>query len=128
MPLVEVINLSKGGLVLARRAVWAGTGAERRRGLLGRTELGADEGIYIVPCEWVHTFGMKFPIDVAFLDRNGKVLSLQRNLRPRRLSKLVWRAEGVLELAAGRLAETETAVGDLLDFRDAEPADAPSRP
>lgn len=119
------INTSKGNRVIANRVLWAGTGAERRKGLLGRTEMSPDEGMYITPCECVHTFGMKFPIDVAFLDAEGRILRVHHALKPRRLSRLVFRADGVLELAAGRLQETNTEVGDVVAFHDEED-DAPA--
>jgi uncharacterized membrane protein (UPF0127 family) len=105
------------GLVVARRVQWAGTSAERRRGLLGRDSLDPDAGIYIVPCQWIHMFRMRFPIDAAFLDSEGRVLALHHDLRPNRLSRIVLRAEGVLELAAGRLRATDTRVGDVIELQ-----------
>ena len=102
--------------VLAARLEWAGTSAARRTGLLGRESFAPGSGLYLVPCPWVHTFGMAFPIDVAFLARNGRVLALHAELRPNRLSRLVFRAEGALELPAGTLAATGTRVGDVVDF------------
>ena len=107
-------NLSKNNVIIASQVAWAGTSAERRRGLLGRDSLAPEEGLYLVPCEWVHTFGMRFPIDIAFLHRDGRVLALHHALKPKRLSKLVFRAEGVLELAAGRLRDTKTCIGDVI--------------
>lgn len=115
-------NRSKGDVVLASRVLWAGTSAERRRGLLGRESLDPDEGVYVVPCEWIHTFGMRFPIDVAFLHRDGRVLSVHHSLKPYRLSKLIFRADGVLELAAGRLEATRTSVGDVISLEDSADA------
>lgn len=120
MHTLVAINISKGDGVIARRILRAETSAERRRGLLGRDQLDPDEGVYIVPCEWIHTFGMKFPIDVAFLAADGRVLAVHHGLRPNRLSKIALRAEGVLELSAGRLRETGTTVGDRVQFRDHE--------
>ena len=117
-PAFIAVNVSKAEMVLARRVRWAGTSAQRRRGLLDRDRLDPDDGIYIVPCQWVHMFGMKFPIDVAFLAEDGRVLALQHELKPNRLSKLAWRADGVLEVAAGRLRATGTAVGDVIEFRE----------
>jgi uncharacterized membrane protein (UPF0127 family) len=111
-------NRSKGNAIIALHVIWAGSSAERRRGLLGRDALASDEGIYLVPCEWVHTFGMRFPIDIAFLHRSGRILSVHHALKPRRLSKLVFRADGVLELAAGRLHETQSCIGDVIEFED----------
>jgi len=115
--LVEAVNTTRGA-VLGSRILWAGTSTLRRRGLLGRSRLEPGEGAYIVPCQWVHMFGMKFPIDVAFVGEDGRVLALQRGLRPNRLSRPVFRAEGVLELPEGRLRETGTEVGDRIEFRD----------
>ncbi|HMB68716.1 MAG TPA: DUF192 domain-containing protein [bacterium] len=101
---------------VAARVEWAGCSETRKRGLLGRDSLPPDEGMYIVPCQWIHMFGMKFPIDVAFLSSSGRVLALHRSLRPWRLSRPVLRAEGVLELSAGALDRSGTAVGDVLEL------------
>ena len=104
--------------MLADRLEWAGTSETRRKGLLSRTRFDRGEGIYIVPTQWIHMIGMKFPIDVAFLDREGKVLTMHHGLKPNRFSKLVLRADGALELPSGVLAETGTAKGDLVVFED----------
>jgi len=115
---VQAVNASRGGIVLANRVLWATTSQLRRRGLLGRDQLDRDEGMFIAPTEWVHTFGMQFPIDVAFLSEHGVVLKINHKLRPYRFSKLSLHAQGALELAAGRLAETGTEIGDTIEFRD----------
>ena len=105
-------------VLLADRLEWAGTSEARRKGLLGRTSFPRGEGIYIVPTQWIHMIGMKFPIDVAFLDREGKVLVIHHRLRPNRFSKLVLRADGALELPEGTFAETGTVQGDTVVFED----------
>jgi uncharacterized membrane protein (UPF0127 family) len=110
------VNRSRD-VVLARRVLWAGTSALRRRGLLGRDSIDPDEGVYLVPCQWIHMFGMRFPIDVAFLDSTGRVLAVHHGLRPNRFSRPVLRAEGVLELASGRLRDTGTRVGDIIELQ-----------
>ena len=112
----QVVNVSKGNVVIAQRVAWAGSSAERRRGLLGRSGLSADEGIYLTPCEWLHTFGMRFPIDVAFLSSSGLILAVYHGLKPNRLSKIVLRAEGALELSEGTLRLTNTEIGDAVEF------------
>lgn len=112
----EALNISKG-VALASRVEWAGTSASRRHGLLGREHIDRDEGAYIVPTQWIHMFGMRFPIDVAFLDSKGRVLHMCHALEPNRLSPIVWRAEGALELAAGTLMATGTEVGDIIELR-----------
>ena len=112
----EAVNVTKG-VVLATRVEWAGTSEARRRGLLGRDRIDANEGAYIVPTQWIHMFGMRFPIDVAFLGDDGRVLHICHALDPNRLSPIVWRAEGALELAAGTLDRTNTETGDIIEFR-----------
>lgn len=112
----EAVNVTKGQS-LAARVEWAGTSDTRRRGLLGRDHIDRDEGAYIVPTQWIHMFGMQFPIDVAFLDSKGRVLHVCHALQPNRLSPIVWRAEGALELAAGTLESTRTEVGDVIEIR-----------
>ncbi len=111
-----VRNLTRGA-VLADRAEVADTSRKRRTGLLGRSSLQKGEGLWIVPCEAVHTFGMKFPIDVLFLDRKLKVLKVRKHMVRRRISAC-WRARSVLELPAGAAQETGTEVGDQLAFED----------
>jgi uncharacterized membrane protein (UPF0127 family) len=75
--------------------------------------------MYIVPTQWIHTFRMRFPIDVAFLARDGRVLAVHHHLKPNRLSRIVLRAEGALELSAGRLRATDTEVGDKIRLQEA---------
>ena len=101
--------------VLADRADIADTGATRRRGLLKHTKLDRGEGLWIAPCEGVHTFGMKFPIDVVFLSRNKKILKIRPNMVRGRIA-LNLRAHSVLELPAGTLEATGTSAGDELEF------------
>jgi uncharacterized membrane protein (UPF0127 family) len=113
---LRAINVTKHTAV-ASRVHWAGTSEERRRGLLGRSSIDADEAVYIVPSQWIHMFGMRFAIDVAFLAPDGRVLCVHHRIKPNRLSRLVWRAEGALELAAGTLEATDTEVGDMIELR-----------
>jgi uncharacterized membrane protein (UPF0127 family) len=112
---LQAVNATRDA-VLAFRVHWAGTSAERRRGLLGRASFPSGEGLYLVPCGWIHTFGMAFPIDVAFLAAGGRVLRTRAHLPPFRIDAPVWGAEGVLELPAGVLAATGTRAGDVVRF------------
>ena len=68
------------------------------------------------PCRNVHTIGMRYPIDVAFLDKEDIVLKVVHGLRPGRISPVAWRARCALELPAGRLRETSTEPGDHLSI------------
>jgi hypothetical protein len=101
--------------VLATEAEAADTSAKRRKGLLGRQGLAPGEGLWIVPCEAVHSFFMKFPIDVIYLDRDKRVRKVTRGLAPWRMSACLT-AHSVLELPAGKADETQTQPGDRLVF------------
>lgn len=103
------------GKVLADRADLATTSATRRRGLLKHLKLEPGEGLWIAPSEGVHTFGMKFPIDVVFLTKNKKILKIRPNMVRGRIALSI-RAHSVLELPAGTLEATGTAAGDQLVF------------
>jgi len=82
----------------------------RMFGLLGRRPLESGEALWLDPCASVHTLGMRYPIDVVFLDRDGSVVDTRTALAPRRLAG-ARRARSVLELPPNRLAELGIAPG-----------------
>ena len=96
----------------------AETVLERMRGLIGRRarEFPPGKGLWIVPSNWIHTFGMRFPIDAAYLDSKGRIVKLYHGLQPFRIAALNLKARSVLELPAGTLLAAHTEVGDLLEF------------
>ncbi|HXH06775.1 MAG TPA: DUF192 domain-containing protein, partial [Vicinamibacterales bacterium] len=104
------------GRLLASRVVFATTRAARRRGLLGRDRLEPGEALWIAPSRGVHTCGMRFPIDVVALDRRGVVVDLVERLGPWRIRLPRRGTFGVLELAAGTLAESRTRLGHRIVF------------
>ncbi len=106
-----IIRNQTRGAVLAHAAEVADTSAKRRTGLLKHKSLPAGEGLWIVPCESVHTFFMRFPIDLVYLDRAKKVKKVRHAVPPWRLSAC-FTAHSVLELPAGTVAQTATSVGD----------------
>jgi uncharacterized membrane protein (UPF0127 family) len=86
----------------------------RTRGLMGRDDV---EGAFVIrPCRQVHTFRMRFPIDVAFCDRSGVVLHLT-NLAPRRMSRVVWRSAFVIEARAGSFERWKLRPGDVVELK-----------
>jgi uncharacterized protein len=89
--------------VVCERCLVADRPLARMRGLLGRTELPRGEGILLRPCGSIHTFFMRFPIDVVFVDREGKVVGVERDLKPWRTARRRG-AKAVLELTAGAAA------------------------
>ena len=99
--------------VLAHAADVADTSAKRRTGLLKHERLEPGEGLWIVPCESVHTFFMKFPIDLVYLDKHRKVRKVRSAVPPWRLSACLL-AHSVLELPAGTVKQSGTQVGDEL--------------
>ena len=101
--------------VLADVVDVADTAGKRRRGLLGRDTLASGEALWIVPCEGVHTWGMKFPIDVLYLDRKKRVRKIRKVMKPWRLSFCLL-AHSVLELRAGVIDQTGTQPGDQLNL------------
>jgi uncharacterized membrane protein (UPF0127 family) len=109
------ITNSKGA-VLADRAAIADTGAKRRTGLLKHSKLEPGDGL-LIRTEGVHTFGMKFPIDVAFLSKSKRILKIRPNMVRGRIA-LSLRAHSVLELPAGTLESTGTLTGDQLVFEE----------
>ena len=85
----------------------------RMRGLLGRRGLAEGEGLLLEPAGSIHTFFMRFPIDVVFLDREQRVLRVVSNVRPWRTAA-VRKARAVLELAAGEAARVGMTPGTVL--------------
>ena len=112
---------------MAERARMASRARERLRGLLGSEGLSPGEGLILRPCWQVHTFGMRYPIDVLFLDAKGIVARVVLGMRPGRLSPLVLRSRTVVELPAGVLRETGTRPGDRICFQPELPR-CPSLP
>lgn len=111
----QAINRTRG-TVLGSQVRAATTFLRRLKGLLGTRELRKDDGLWIAPCSSVHSFGMRYPIDVCFLDGAGEVVAVFPALSPNRMIRPVFRAAAALELPAGTLAATGTEKGDLLEF------------
>jgi uncharacterized membrane protein (UPF0127 family) len=111
---VRVSNLTRK-THLGDRVQIAGNGRDRRKGLLGRECLNSGEGLWIVPCEAVHTFGMRFAIDLVYLDRKHRVIKTRSQVRPWRLSACLT-AHSVIELAPGTIRKTRTMRGDMLQL------------
>ncbi len=89
-------------------------------GLMGKPDLPNGSGLLLIPCQSVHTMGMRFPIDVIFMDRNGKVLQLIENMKPWRISRHLTKARSVLELPVGTIVASGTKVGDVVVIVNSE--------
>ena len=111
-----VVRNSTRGVVLAEHVRIADSVLTRFRGLLGTSTLAAGHGLLIRPCQNVHSVFMRYPIDVVFIDGEGRVARTVANFAQNRVSPWVRRAAAVLELPAGTLATRPAHVGDLLEL------------
>lgn len=111
---LQLSNLTRR-TVLASSVEVADHGSKRGKGLLGRDSLAAGEAMWIVPCEAVHTFGMRFPIDLVYIDRKKRVKKVRSAVPPWRMSACL-SAHSVIELPSGTVRETRTEPGDTLEF------------
>ena len=112
-------NLNTGAVVADRVAV-ADTHATRAVGLLSRDGLEPGEGLWIVPSRGVHTFWMRFAIDVIALDDRGVIIDRVADMRPWRIRLPRRGTAGVLELRAGTLDESGTRVGHRIELAQAQ--------
>ena len=120
----RVENITRGTLI-GSAIDSAETSAARRTGLLKHSSLDEGGGLWIVPCESVHTFFMKFPIDLVYLDRQHRVRSVVRGLVPWRISACL-AAHSILELPIGTVDRTNTQRGDQIVFEASAPDAIPS--
>jgi uncharacterized membrane protein (UPF0127 family) len=111
---MKILIASKNNFVLADEVNKAHGLLSRMKGLLGKNNLANGAGLWIPACNSIHTFFMKFPIDAIFLDKNMTVCALYTKLAPWRITKIVWNATSVLELAAGSIEKTPLGIGDQL--------------
>lgn len=107
------------GVVLADHLIPAFDSAARRKGLLQHGGLPEGSAMIIAPSNAIHTFFMKFPIDVAFVGRDGVVRKIRPAVAPWRMSAAL-RAYAVIELRAGALGRANTVIGDTLVIRPAD--------
>jgi uncharacterized protein len=119
--LLRAINRTRN-TVVCERLEQAESLAAQSRGLLGRDGLDADAGMLFIngrftPFMWMHMFFMKFAIDIVFLGRGDRVIKIDRELKPWRVSSIVFGARKAIELPAGAAKLSAIEVGDRLEFR-----------
>src|SRR5262249_48303177 len=100
----------------------ADTFLTRLLGLLRRKRLAPEEALWLVPGKAVHTVGMKFPIDVIFIDRESRVVAVVPSLPPNRATRVYLGAHSILELPKGTIHKSRTEAGDRLDISLVESA------
>ena len=112
VPMLSLVN-QRTDAALAQHVEVAVTRSARRKGLLGRDGLGSSCALIIAPCFSIHTMFMRFDIDVIFVDDDGRVLKVVRDMTPWRIS-VDPTAHAVVEFAAGSLRDRQINVGDRL--------------
>lgn len=115
MKKVVVWNKTKESMILPRVYV-AERFFYRLRGLMGKKELDLGTGLLIKPCNSVHTFFMKFPIDIAFIGENGQVYHIIHSMRKNKVSPIVPRASCVLEAPSGTFKGCDLEIGNIVEF------------
>ncbi|WP_175911945.1 MULTISPECIES: DUF192 domain-containing protein [unclassified Burkholderia] len=104
-----------GGRVTGVRVAVTESARERMKGLLGRDALGPDEALLLARCGAVHTFGMRFAIDVLFVSRTNRVVAVHRGVCAGRIL-MHWRGAKTLEMASGAAARHGIGVGMDLEW------------
>jgi len=112
---VPVINLTKETW-LATKVRKADNFLTRLVGLLKRTNLGPEEALWLMPSRGIHTIGMKFPIDIVFLNKSHHVVGLMAGLAPYRISPVHFNGYSVLELPNGTIKKSRTEIGDQFEI------------
>ena len=116
---IKVLNQTREK-VLASHGDVASTFASRFMGLMGKKDLPFGAALHISPCNSIHTFFMKIPIDAVFLDKQLKVVKVCSAMVPWRISSVYWSAHSVLELPSGTSSASGTVEGDQLVFEAVE--------
>jgi uncharacterized protein len=113
MQLLRVVNTGRNQ-ELGDKVGLANRWMTRLRGMIGRPAPQPGQGLLLTPCSSVHMYGMRFPLDVVFLDGAGKVIAAYPSLAPGCRTQWHRQAEHALELPAGTLDQSGTSVGDVL--------------
>lgn len=117
----RLINLTHEGREVVAAVERADSFWRRGLGLLGRTGLPIGAALWIAPCSSIHMFGMRFALDLLFLDADLRVVKIVRNIRPWQMATGGPDAYSVVELATGWLPADAVAIGDQLAWKPAQP-------
>jgi uncharacterized membrane protein (UPF0127 family) len=124
------LELRAGRKVIVAKVDAAASVRRRMRGLLGRSALDKGQALYLAPCRLVHTFFMRFPLDLVFVSKTMEVVRVARNVKPGRVAWGGWASRSVFEMEAGWLPRGLVVPGDRLELvkassREPDPAGAP---
>lgn len=111
-------QVSSRGEIILSHCLYSSSVWFRTKGLLGRKNLGEGEGLWLKPCNGIHTFFMKFPIDAVFLDKENKIVKIFHAFRPWRITPIFWKACSTLEMSEGLAEKYHLNIGDELKFTE----------
>jgi uncharacterized membrane protein (UPF0127 family) len=112
----KMILNRRTNIYLAKKVKYADRIWTRMLGLIGKKELAVDNALSIYPCQQIHTYFMRFPIDCIFIDKEHRVVDLLENVEPWRISRKVPASFGVIELPAGVIRKSDTRLYDTLEI------------
>jgi uncharacterized protein len=115
MGTITVRNLTRDR-VIGSRIREARSFFARGRGLMFVSGLERGEGLIIDPCSSIHTFCMRFPLDVLYMDRNNRVIRADVGMKPWRIGPVFTGSKWVIELPPGTIKATGTAAGDEIEL------------
>lgn len=114
---MKINNLTKN-VAIASNVILADNFFSRLIGLLNKSSLDSNDGLILRPCNAIHTWFMKFPIDIVFIDKNNKIIFLIENMLPGRRSPIIRPAKEVIEFKAGRIKQSGSEIGDQLEIKE----------
>lgn len=112
---MKVINISKNS-ILADKAAYASTFLSRLIGLLNRKSLSKGDALILAPSNCIHSFFMRFTIDVVFLNKEGRVINVLPSFKPFRFSPFYFGASVTIELPEGVIKPSQTQPGDIINI------------
>ncbi len=115
---MKILRLEKDGMVLIPYIEYANRFFTRMMGLMFRKSFPEDRGLLLDPCNQIHTFQMKFPMDAVYLTEEDVIIKIEASIPPRKVCKTVKQAKKVLELYSGVAEKTGLAENDKLVFSD----------
>jgi uncharacterized protein len=102
--------------IISENVMEADTYFKRLKGLMFSKELPDQKALHIIPCSEIHTFNMKYSIDVLYLDRNNNILAIDVNMQPGKIGKHVKNAVSVVELPSGKVKKSGVKIGQTVEF------------
>jgi uncharacterized protein len=112
---MKLINKTNN-TVISENVMVANTFFKRLKGLMFTSELPEHNALHIVPCKEIHTFNMKYSIDVLYLDKNNNILAIDEDMKPGKIGKRIINAVSVLELPSGKVRKLEVKIGQTVTF------------